>query len=182
MLNFPSPLETRRMNLNVISEKYAIDIFRELNSDITKYMTTPISKDIDWTRRWIKDVLEKFERHQEIVVVWTDKISGQFIWVFWLKDIDTLTPEIGLWTKQQNSLRGGLGLEWITEFLNWIQKNLSFQYITCYIERNNVASNKLLSRVGGILELDDDWNEITKRWKNSRGEDLVFIKYRIPKQ
>jgi|GEM_PF-1962383 hypothetical protein len=47
MLNFPSPLETRRMNLNVISEKYAIDIFRELNSDITKYMTTPISKDID---------------------------------------------------------------------------------------------------------------------------------------
>ena len=109
-------------------------------------------------------------------------MSGQFIWVFWLKDIDTLTPEIGLWTKQQNSLRGGLGLEWITEFLNWIQKNLSFQYITCYIERNNVASNKLLSRVGGILELDDDWNEITKRWKNSRGEDLVFIKYRIPKQ
>jgi hypothetical protein len=57
---FPSDgIESKRLKLQLIDESFAQDIFRELTSDVAKYMSTPLPNKVEDTVSWIKSTIEK---------------------------------------------------------------------------------------------------------------------------
>ncbi len=181
---FPSDgLETQRLKLQLIDESFAEDIFRELTSDVAKYMSTPLPNKVEDTINRIRSTIQKINNGEEIVVVWIDKISNEFIGIRWLHKISSGHPEPWLWTKKQNSLwKGWIGKEWLIEFIDWVQKNLEFDYLTFYIDENNKPSQKLGAAIWWIADIDEEGNKIILKSATSLGNELNLVKYKLAKK
>jgi RimJ/RimL family protein N-acetyltransferase len=145
-------------------------------------MSTPLPNKVEDTVSWIKSTIEKINSWEEIVLVWIDKSSNEFIGIRWLHKITSGYPEPWLWTKKQNSLwKGWIGKEWLIEFVDWIQKNLEFNYLTFYIDENNRPSQKLGDAIWWIPDSDDEWNKIILKSATSLGKELNLVKYKLYK-
>ncbi len=59
-------------------------------------------------------------------------------------------PELGIWLKQ--AAHGHkYGLEAITAIKNWAIENLDYEYLLYPVDRVNIASTKILERLGGKI-------------------------------
>ena len=159
---FTQGLETERMYLVPLHEKYLEDYFREFNEEIITYMTPCLAQDIEETRSWIRNASQKMEQQEKIYLFGIDKINQTFIGNFTLGEIQTYYPEGGIWVKKDAQWKG-LWKEGMSALTERAQSSLNFEYILYPVDKDNLSSRKVAEFVGGLLEVDKDWSEIVKR-------------------
>ena len=164
-------IESARLRLVPISEKYAEDVFREFTEEITLYMFPRSPKQIGETLAYIREARREIEAGTDFTVVVLHKESGDFLGGGGLHKIDTDTPEFGIWIKK-SAHGNGYGKEAVCALKDWADKNLSYKYLVYPVDKKNTASRKIAEALGGVIERE---RQIT----NQAGNVLDEVEYRI---
>ncbi|MCK5129877.1 MAG: GNAT family N-acetyltransferase [Clostridiales bacterium] len=122
-------IESERLLLVPIALKHAEDMFKTFNDEITKYMTPKPADDISQTKDFIKSSLSRMKNNSNIQLVILIRETKELIGCVGLHDINTKTPEFGIWTKNI-SHGNGYGKEAIHVLYDWACNHLEFDYIT----------------------------------------------------
>lgn len=143
-------LETNRLKLVAVSEKYAEDIFKGLNKDVTTYMYPKQADDISETLDYIKSQIKLNQEGKNIGIVILDKISGEFYGGGGLHYINKPLGELGIWIKK--SAHGhGYGKEAMVELSKWAVTNTSILGMIYPVDFENIASRRIPECMGGII-------------------------------
>ncbi|MGH7246357.1 MAG: GNAT family N-acetyltransferase [Candidatus Levyibacteriota bacterium] len=165
---------TERLKLVPLSEEYAESIFKELTEEITRYMFPKSPDKIEETLEYIKSELPKIEKGEQLPVIILKKDTGEFIGGAGVHDLNTKTPTMGIWIKK--SAHGNkYGLEAIKALKQWLDENISYNYISYPVDKDNIASKKIIEALNGIPEKE-------VQVKNMSGNILNEIAYRIYKK
>jgi len=172
-MNLPERVETNRLVLVPVSEKYKQEMFDNLTSEITRYMLVATPTDISETEDFIKGAMQKNQAGTDYYATFLSK-EGEFIGNGGLHKIDTKTPEFGVWVKK--SAHGkGLGREAMLALKEWADDNLDYEYLIYPVDERNIASRKIPEAMGGVIG-------DKRTHKNASGDDLHTVQYRIYRQ
>jgi len=167
-------LITERLILKPVTLSDANDMFVHFNTEITKYMYPKPAEDISETIAYVETCLIKYEKKQEIVFIGRLKETNEFIGCFGLHEMDTKTPELGVWTKI-SSHGNHYGLEGMKAVADYAKKHLDYEYLIYPVDQRNIASRKIPETLGGII--CDAYLE-----KGLGGNELNTIEYHIFKE
>lgn len=166
-------LDSERLEIVPMSEKYASEIFNELTDEITKYMFPKTPQKINETLEYIQSMQPKMKKGEEFTIVILNKQTREFLGCGGAHKLNTTTPEFGIWIKK--SAHGNkYGREAIHTLKNWIDENFDYQYLKYPVDRRNIPSRKIAESLGGIIE--DEYQK-----ENMSGNILDEVEYRIYK-
>jgi RimJ/RimL family protein N-acetyltransferase len=143
-------IETKRLVLKPISYDYADEIFKEFTYEITKYMASKPTENIEETKYFIKESLEGLAEGTNLQLVIIKKDNNEFIGRIGLYNIKTKDPELGIWTKK-SSHNNGYGLEAMDGLIEWAHKNIKFSHLRYPVDKRNKASRRLPEKNNGII-------------------------------
>lgn len=162
---------TNRLKLVPINLIYQEIIFKEFTPEVTHFLTPQPADDIQDTINFINDSLTKTLFGSELQLVALDKDTQEFLGCVGLHNIDTKTPELGLWFKQ-SAWGLGYGKESMLALRNWAKDNLTYSHISYPVCKDNLPSRKIAEFIGG---------KIAREYlgKNSKGEEMAEVEYLI---
>lgn len=140
-------IETKRLNLIPVSDKYKEEILREFTPQITKYMPyTPNGDEVE-----VQDFLDKAKlgliNGTDFVFASIHKDSKVFLGCCGIHNITEDSIELGLWLK--TDVHGqGFGTEIIDGLINFIEGNLKFNYLIYPVDEENIPSRKIPEKLG----------------------------------
>ena len=143
-------IETDRLLLKPIHVDYLNDIFNEFTLEITKYMYPKPAENKEETFEFINGSIKKMIKGTDLQMVIINKLNKEFIGCIGLHNINTLEPELGIWTKK-SSHNNGFGLEAMTGLIDWTHKNIKFNYLVYPVDKRNIASRKLPEKNNGKI-------------------------------
>lgn len=169
--DFPMRIETERLLLVPLSMQWKEEIFREFTPEVTVFMMPKTPTDISETEEFIRSTEEKMKKEEEIVFVILLRSSGDFLGCVGLHEMNTKTPEFGIWLKK--SAHGNrYGREAVTAIKKEIDRHLSYDYLVYPVDRDNIASRKIPESLGGTVHASYDK-------KTFSGGVLHTVEYRI---
>ena len=143
-------IETDRLILKPMTLDFSEDIFKEFTSEITKYMYPKSAIDVEETFEFIKNSIEKLKKGIDLQMVIINKKQNEFIGCIGIHNLNTLEPELGIWTKK-SSHKNGFGLEAMTGLIEWAHKNIKFNYLIYPVDKRNIASRRLPEKNNGKI-------------------------------
>jgi RimJ/RimL family protein N-acetyltransferase len=167
----PEKIETERLLLKLISLDYKEDIFKEFSPEITVYMSPRPAESIQETINFINTSTKEILEGKNLQVVILNKETNEFLGCGGLHNLDTKTPELGIWIKK--SAHGhGYGVEAMNAVKNWADKNIDYEYIIYPVVDKNISSRKIPESMGGKIERE--YEETT-----GLGQKVNMLEYRI---
>ena len=134
-------IETERLILRPVSLEYKELIFPEFTDNVTTFMFPSAPKKIEETEEFILDSLKKMKNNKDLVVSIFKKDSNEFLGGGGIHNIDTKTPELGIWIKE--STHGHkYGREAVAGLKTWADNNLEYDYLSYPVAKENIASQK----------------------------------------
>lgn len=167
-------LITERLLLKPIMQDYQHDIFLHFTKDVTKYMYPKPPKDLTETIQFIDQCIENYNQNKAIIFVVLNIETHEFLGLMGIHEINTKTPEIGLWLKKA-SQGYKYGVEGISKIIAYANEKLDYDYIIYNCDRRNIASRSIPESLNGIPMK-------TYTEKNLSQVDLHYIQYRIYKE
>lgn len=165
-------IESDRLQLVVIENKFERDIFREFTEEITTYMIPSPTQNIQRTRNFIAASRGGIEAGYNLQFVVVSKTTEEFLGNCGLHgDNKVRTPELGIWLKKDAHGKG-YGREAVTTLVNWSGKNINLDYFIYPVDRRNIPSRKIPESLGG--EIIEEYRETT-----SAGKTLDIVVYKI---
>jgi [ribosomal protein S5]-alanine N-acetyltransferase len=144
-------IESDRLLLVIISEKFAQNIFREFTDDITQYMLPSPAQDITETRNFIAESRRGIELGYNLQFAILAKPQGEFLGCCGLHGEDSVrTPELGIWIKK-SAHGNGYGREAIHMLVNWALQHIDLDSFLYPVDRHNIASSKIPESLGGKI-------------------------------
>lgn len=166
-------IESKRLLLVPISPAYREIIFQEFTPEVTEYTYAVPSADIAQTDQFIKQSIQQLKNGRELILVILLKETQEFIGCTGLHDINTNTPELGIWIKK--SAHGNhYGREAISVLKAWAEQNLDYEYLRYPVDKRNIPSQKIPESLGGVIAAEYD--KI-----NLGGKKLHTVEYRLYK-
>jgi RimJ/RimL family protein N-acetyltransferase len=165
-------IESERLILAPISLDFDKEIFTEFNDNVTKFMARGPNESLDATDSFIKSSIEHTKAGEKLQLVVMGK-DGEFLGLTSVEDVNTRTPELGLWLKE-TAQGQGFGSELIFALADWAQNNLDFDYLKYRADSENPGSwkiaEKLIEKYGGEYvgespEMLRDGERMTKFYK-----------------
>lgn len=145
-LNSALQINTNRLILKLIHEKYIDDIFFNFNENVTRYMPFNPSKNKIDIVNFVENSKKNFINKTEIAFVILD-FESNFIGCCGIHNINLKSAELGLWLKE-NSQSQGFGSEIIISLIEFIEQNLKLEYIIYPVDQENIKSRKILEKLG----------------------------------
>lgn len=164
-------IETDRLRLVPVKEKFLEQIFNELTPEITKYLSFDATGDIKDTLTFLQDSQPKIQNGEDMPLAVFDKNTGEFIGCSGAHSINTKTPSIGIWIKKSDH-RKGYGKEIVAAVIEWIHKNIQYDHIIYPVAKANQPSRKLIESLGGIAAKE-------QMFTSSTGKTFEEIEYHI---
>lgn len=178
---FTQGLETERMYLVPLNEKYIEDMFYWLDGSVTKYMTPAPAKEIQETRSWVFESIQKIKNKEKIILLGVQKDTEEFIGSFDISGLWNQELKAGIWTKKSKHGKW-YGREGMLALIQRVKENIEFGYILYPVDKDNLSSRKIAELAGGILDVDEDGKEIvTKKTTQDPNRFLNTVHYRIYK-
>jgi ribosomal-protein-alanine N-acetyltransferase len=164
-------LSSDRLTIIPVSEKYALDAFREFTPEISTYMFPKVPESIEDTLSFIRQAQKDLADEKELTVMILKKDSDEFLGCGGIHKIDTDKPEFGIWIKK--SAHGQkYGREAITALKQWADQHLQYTYLVYPVDRRNISSRKIAESIGGVVEAE-------YQKPNLAGIILDEVEYRI---
>jgi [ribosomal protein S5]-alanine N-acetyltransferase len=144
-------IESDRLRLVAISDKFELDIFQEFTSEITRYMFHSPAKDIEVIRKFIDVSRRGMQIGNNLQFVMLSKTLGEFLGCCGLHGEDNVrTPELGIWVKK-SAHGSGYGREAVRTLVDWSCDNIDLDYFIYPVDRRNIASSKIPESLGGTV-------------------------------
>ena len=148
------------------------DVFREFTDDITRYMFPSPSENIDGVEAFIGQSISKMKSNKDIQLVLINTTTQEFLGCVGLHNIDTGTPEFGLWVKE--SAHGNrYGRRAIHMLYDFACVNFDFLSIKYPVDRDNIPSRRIPESLGGTIV--KEYEEIS-----TSGHILHLVEFMIP--
>jgi RimJ/RimL family protein N-acetyltransferase len=164
-------IETKNLLLKGITLEYKDDIFREFTPEITTLMFPKAPAKIEETIEFIEESIKENQEGSNFQVIILNKENQEFLGCAGVHNIDSKTPEFGIWLKK--SAQGfGFGKETIIALKEWADKNLAYEYLLYPAAKENHPSRKIPEFLGGTIVRE--YEEI-----NMSGNKLHLVEYRI---
>ncbi|MBT3816716.1 MAG: GNAT family N-acetyltransferase [Candidatus Magasanikbacteria bacterium] len=164
-------IQTKNLLLQPITLDYAEEIFKEFTPEITTYMFPKSPDKIEETIEFIKTAIKKNETGIDFQVVILDKTTKEYLGNAGIHNINTKTPEFGIWIKK-SAHGNAYGKEAMIAFKEWIDDNLDYDYILYPVDKANYASKRIPELLGGEIFREYDQ-------KSMNNKDLHLLEYRI---
>lgn len=164
-------ITTKRLLLQAIAMHHKTEIFKEFTVEISTYMYPRPAIDISETEQFIEDSTIGLTNGYNLQLVILKKDTQEFLGCTGIHNINTETPEFGIWLKK--SAQGqGYGLETITALKQWAQENLDCEYLRYPVDKENYPSRRIPERLGGVIVKEYDK-------VNLSGNVLHLVEYKI---
>jgi RimJ/RimL family protein N-acetyltransferase len=111
------------------------------------------------------------QRGSNLQAVVLDKDDGSFLGCAGIHNIDTGTPEFGIWIKK-SAHGNSYGKEAIIALKKWADENLDYEYLLYPVTEENYASRRIPEFLGGIVVREYDET-------NMSGNLQHILEYRI---
>lgn len=166
-------IETERLRLIPISSYYREEIFKEFTPEIAQFMTPASPDKIEETDEFIRSSEKELKDGVTFQVVILKKEDDEFLGCAGIKNVNTDTPEPGIWIKK-SAHGNGYGREAVFGLKKWVDTNVDYRYLVYPVDKRNIASRKIPESLGGIIK---------KEYKETGagGQDLDLIDYHIYK-
>lgn len=164
-------LETERLRLIPVNQDYAQTIFNEFTEEVTQHLLFRTTGKIEDTINYINTCGQDHQSGKSLHCVNLDKQTGEFLGNVSLRNLDTTTPDFGLWFKK-SAQRKGYAFEACMALIDWARQNIAIEYIIYDPFQINEASNALAKKLGGQFSG-------TKQVTNNRGEEYTENIYHI---
>jgi ribosomal-protein-alanine N-acetyltransferase len=164
-------IHTERLLLKPLSLEWRDTIFTEFTPEITTFMFPDSPKEVGETEGFITSTMENMAMGKELVLAILDSNSGEFLGCAGLHNMDTKTPEFGIWLKKTAHGKK-YGQEAITALKQWADQHVPYEYLVYPVDRDNIASRKIPESFGGIVHAEYDK-------PTPSGKILHSIEYRI---
>ena len=163
-------IETVRLILQPVSDKYKKEICDEFTTEVTTFMPFTPNGNIMDTEAFIQRSKEELKNGTAIHFCIIKKESNEFLGCCGLHDIDTSEVEIGLWLKTTIH-RKGYGTETVGALVKFAEEDLAVDYIIYPVDKDNIPSRKIPEKLGFRLQ---------RRYekKKSETEILHIVEYR----
>ena len=170
---FQLDIEGERVRLLSITEAFTQDIFAEFSNDVTTYMFPKPATSIEQTKAFIQSSLAAFGEANNLQLVISDKITGEFLGCCGLHGRDDArNPEIGIWLKK-SALGKALGREAVWTLVYWAKDHIELESFVYPVDKRNQPSRNIPVSLGGqIIEERID--------KGMAGNVLDEVVYKIP--
>jgi RimJ/RimL family protein N-acetyltransferase len=164
-------ITTDRLKIVPVKEEFAQMIFQETIPEVTKYLSFDASGKIEDTIQFISSAQPKIAAGEDMPVAVFDKVTNEFIGCSGVHYTNTTKPEIGIWIKV--SAQGkGYGKEIVTALIEWIKKNIKYEYIVYPVAKANMRSRKLIESLGGKAAKE-------QLFVSKSGKQFEEVEYRI---
>ena len=140
-------IETKRLVLVPVTQKYTFDIFKNLNNEVTKYMFPCPAKEIYETINIVENWIRQRADKTDYVYAITLKETSEFLGVAGLHDLNNDAPELGIWTKI-NIHGNHYGREAIGGIIEYAKKQ-GIAKLIYPVDKRNIASKKIPLFYGG---------------------------------
>jgi len=143
-------LESSRLNLFIFSIEDIADIYPCITPTLTRYMMWEPAQSLEALEHICKKWLIAEANATDLHFVLRDKENLSFIGLIGLHRIHTLTPELGLWIREDRHNQG-FAKEALLKVFCWASRNISAQYFVYPVAVDNQPSRKLAEFLGGTL-------------------------------
>lgn len=151
------PLDTR--DLRIVSPRLSIEPFQARDADESFACLTPtLTRFMSWEppaspaayaqvwEQWLPSIADG----SDIVFAIRQREDARFIGLVGLHDIDSETPELGIWIRED--LHGqGLGRESVETVLHWSSARIRGSHFIYPVAMENLASRRIAEALGGIV-------------------------------
>lgn len=168
---FDEVIKTDRLKLEPVSFAYAQEIFHEFTSEVTKYMHPAPAKKIEDSEMFIAESMAGMERGEELVCVILKKDTGEFLGCAGMHNLNTKTPEPGIWIKT-DAHGHGYGIEAVRAMKRWVDQNVVYDYLVYPVVKQNGSSRRIAESLSGTVA-----REYTQT--NLSGHAWEHVEYRI---
>ncbi|ENW80826.1 hypothetical protein F909_02114 [Acinetobacter sp. ANC 3929] len=144
-------LQSSRLDLFVFQMDDLVDIYPCITTRLTRYMTWEPAQSFAEIEQIGQTWLIAESNHTDRHFVLRDKRDQIFIGLIGVHHLDTPTPELGLWIRE-NYHRQGFAKEAILEVFRWASTHTSAQYFLYPVAIENQPSRKLAEFLGGTVE------------------------------
>jgi [ribosomal protein S5]-alanine N-acetyltransferase len=165
-------IESDRLWLMAIADRFASDIFREFTPKVTQYMLPSPPQKIEEIENFIEASLYNMYMGYDFHLVIISKTTGEFLGCCSLHGEDKeRIPELGVWLKQ--SAQGhGYGREAVQTLVAWVSQHIDLDYFLYPVDRQNIPSRKIPESLGGHIVAE-------RQDQTSTGKILDILVYRI---
>jgi [ribosomal protein S5]-alanine N-acetyltransferase len=166
-------VKTPRLLLAPIAMDYVKDMFVEFTLEITRYMVPKSPEKISEIEAFVTESLAGLRQGTNLQMVILDKATQEFMGCAGLHDLDSQSPELGVWLKQ--SAHGqGFGFEAMAALKKWADEHLSYRVLVYPVDEANIPSRRIPEKLGGTI--------IRQQVEKSlSGRDLHILTYEIPR-
>lgn len=140
-------IETKRLNLISVSDKYKDEILREFTPQITRYMPYSPNGNEGEVQGFLDKAKLGLINGADFVFASIHKDSEVFLGCCGIHNITEDSIELGLWLK--TDVHGqGFGTEIIEGLINFIEGNLKFNYLIYPVDKENLPSRRIPEKLG----------------------------------
>jgi RimJ/RimL family protein N-acetyltransferase len=158
------------IELKPISKDYVQDVFNNYNIQVIKYLPRlKPSTNIKDTEDFILDSVKRMSNKTDIN--WVILKNGEFIGCCGIRDVKTKNGDFGYWLKTSEQGKG-LGKTIAKSVFDWSFKNLDLNLIKYTVDKNNLASIKIIENLGG---------KIVKQYIFGEEDCLDILEYHLNK-
>ncbi|MDP4217035.1 MAG: GNAT family N-acetyltransferase [Bacteroidota bacterium] len=170
MIDSATRVHSDRLVLLPVSDEYKLEICHEFTAEVTRYMPFNPTGDIKMTEAFLEDARQEMQTGEGVHFCILNKETNEFLGVCGIHNMNTRGIEIGLWIKISRQA-SGFGTETVGALLDFVRLNLSFDYVSYPVDKDNLASRKIPEKFGFIPFKTYEKNK-------SREEVLHIIEYR----
>jgi len=164
-------IETKRLQLCLISREYQADIFREFTETVARFLINKPTGKIEDTISFIDKSRAASLAGRNCQLVAVNRKTGEFIGCLGVHHLDE-TPAFGLWIKE-SAWGQGYGREALSALKSWAKKNLTVSHVLYPVFFDNLRSRRLAESAGGIFQR-------AMVGCDTRGQETDEIEYFIP--
>ena len=146
-------IETDRLCLAPVTQKYTSDIFENFTVEVTKYMYPSPAKQINETENIVEKWIQQRNHKTDYVYAITLKETSEFLGMAGLHNLNKDAPELGIWTKI-SSHGNHYGREAIGGLIGYAKK-LGYKKLIYPVDKKNIASKKIPMFYNGKLILSN---------------------------
>ncbi len=146
-------IQTERLLLVPVTMEFKESMFREFQEPITLFMYPKPAEKIEETEDFIKEATLELITGTDLTMAITK--SGEFLGCAGLHNLQSETPELGIWIKQ--SAHGHkYGQEAVAALKKWADENIEYKYLSYPVVEQNIASRKIAESLGGKVMKEYD--------------------------
>ncbi|NNP69213.1 GNAT family N-acetyltransferase [Acinetobacter sp. Ac_5812] len=143
-------LHTARLDLFVFQMDDLVDIYPCVTTTLTRYMAWEPAQNFATQEKIGQQWLIAETNHTDRHFVLRDKENQRFIGLIGVHHLDTPTPELGLWIRE-DCHNQGFAKEALFKVFKWASLHLSAQYFLYPVAVDNQSSRKLAEFLGGTV-------------------------------